>query len=91
MRAGVRVMTAEFVGGVAAVVGEVTQLCSIHTVSVGTLELCVRVAWLHARRTQCHVVLVRAVTAVVHTVANLVSGRAKYVNMVKKFRIYCTV
>lgn len=77
MRAGMRVMAAELIGGVSTVIREVAQLRAVHTVSVGALELRVGVAGLHPRRAQSHVVLVRTVPAVVHAVAYLVSGRKR--------------
>ena len=77
-----RVMAAELIRGVTAVVSEVAQLRALHTVAVGALELRVGVAGLHARRAQRHVVLVGAVTAVIHTVTHLVSER-KMINWIK--------
>lgn len=66
-------MASELIRGISAVICEVTKLRALHAMSVGALELRVRVARLDTRRAQCHVVLVRAVTAVVHTITHLVS------------------
>lgn len=68
-------MASELIRGISAVICEVTKLRALHAMSVGALELRVRVARLDTRRAQCHVVLVRAVTAVVHTITHLVSAK----------------
>lgn len=73
-----RVMAAEFVGGVPAVVGEVAELRAVDAVAVGALELRIGVARLDARGAQRHVVLVGPVAAVVYAVTYLVPDHKHY-------------
>lgn len=69
-----RVMTSQLIRGISAVIREVTELRALGTVPVSALELCVGVAGLDPGGAQRHVVLIRAVAAVIHAVTYLVPG-----------------
>lgn len=66
----------ELVGGVSAVVREVAELQSIDAFLIGARVLYHGVARMDPRRAHGHIVLVRAITAVVDAVAQLVLGDA---------------
>lgn len=68
-------MAAQLVGAVPAVVAQVAQAAPLHALLVGALELRERLAGARAAGAQRHVVLVRAVAAVVHAVAHLVPAQ----------------
>lgn len=61
--------TAKLVGGVAAVVTEVAELLSIHALLVRAGVLGHGIARLNPGRAHGHVILVRAVAAIIHAVA----------------------
>lgn len=67
-----RVVAAQFVRAIPAVVSQITKLCAIHAMAVSALELRVRIAGLDTRRAQRHVVLVRPVATIVHPVTDLI-------------------
>jgi len=78
-RAAAGVVAAQLIAGIATVVGEVAHLGALNAVLVGALVLGVQVAGLLFAGTEGHVVLVAAITAVVHPVADLVAGHASVI------------
>lgn len=79
LRTSACMMATQFIRRIATVIGIVTNLRALNTFLVGALVLCVQVARLLLACTQGHVVFIRAVTAIVHAVANLVASYASVV------------
>lgn len=76
IRTSVRVMTAQLIRTVSAVIGKVAELRPIHALLVRTGKLREGVAGFLFRRAQCDVVLIGSIATIVHSVADLIPSDA---------------
>lgn len=69
-------MAAQLIRSVATIVRIIANLRPINAPTIRALVLRIQIARFRMRRTQCHIVLVRTVAAIVHTVADLIARHA---------------
>lgn len=71
-----RMMAAQFVRLISAIVGKIAQLPPIDTFLIGTLEFVREVAESCALCAQCHIIFIAPIAAIIYSVTYLIAGNA---------------